>query len=129
MLSLFKKGKLPEDRWEVEDALCQREITSHQADREKLVAKLVKPHYTAEYLADIRAACEWIAEGIEYFDITQKRETYELLELSLRLEVKDGSKAAHTECVLGKRLLTIGKGSTIVNTTLLCGMSCKAIRS
>jgi hypothetical protein len=100
-----------------------------QADREKLVAKLVKAHFTPEYLADVRTACRSISEGIEYFDVAQKRETYELLELSLRLEVKDGSKLAHAHCVLGQKLLMIGKSGTIVSTTQLYGTSCKATRS
>jgi hypothetical protein len=99
----------------VADAECQREIASHQEDREKLVAKLVNPHYTPEYLADVRAACAWIAIGIEHFDDAQKRETYELLELSLVLEIQDGYRVAHAECILGKKLLTIGRAGPIAS--------------
>ena len=115
LLALYQKGKLIEERWEVADAECQQEIASHEEDREKLVAKLVNPHYTPEYLADVRAACARIAIGIEHFDEAQKRETYELLELSLVIEVQDGYRVAHAECILGKKLLMIGRSGSIAS--------------
>jgi hypothetical protein len=68
-------------------------------------------------MKNVRAACGRISEGIEYFDIAEKRETYELLELSLRLEVKDGCKLVHAECILGQKLLTIREPGTIVSTS------------
>lgn len=119
LLTLYKKDKLDEERWEVADAECQREIVSHQEDREKLVAKLVNPHYTPEYLADVRAECGRIAIGIEHFDEAQKRETYELLELSLVLDIQDGYRVAHAECILGKKLLTIGRSGSIASKVRL----------
>jgi len=73
----------------------------------------MKQNYTPEYLADVRAACQQIALGIEHFDETQKREAYELLELSLILAVEDGMKVAHAECIRGKKLLTVGKTGVI----------------
>jgi site-specific DNA recombinase len=118
VLALFKKDRMTEDRWVVEDALCEKEIASHQADREKLAAKLVKTRYTPEYLADLRATCQAISQGYEHFTPEEKRHTYELLDLTVRLAVEDGDKVAHADCVLdAKRLLVnVNKAGAIAST-------------
>jgi hypothetical protein len=108
VLALYKKGKLDEERWEVEDAICQREIASHQADKAQLTARLVRDYYTPEYLTDVKAACEAIAVGFDHFTKEEKRSTYELLDLTAQLAVEDGYKIAHAECVIDAQRLVIG---------------------
>jgi site-specific DNA recombinase len=100
VLTLYKRGKLDEDRWEAEDVACQQEIDGHEKQRAELAAQLVKSHYTPEYLADVKAACASIAMGIEHFNLAERRKTYELLEFHASLAVEDGMKVAYVECVL-----------------------------
>jgi len=83
---------MTEDRWEGEDAICEKEMASHEADRAKLVARLAKTRYTPEYLADLRATCEAISCGYEHFTLLEKRHTYELLDLTARLAIEEGYK-------------------------------------
>ena len=91
-LALFKKDKMTEDRWEVEDAICEIEMASHEADGAKLVARLAKTRYTPEYLADLRATCEAISCGYEHFTLQEKHHTYELLDLTARLAIRKDAR-------------------------------------
>jgi hypothetical protein len=117
VLSLFKKGKLDEERWEVEDNICQQEITSHEADRAKLVAQLAQPRYTPEYFADVRIACATIARGYANFTAEEKRRTYELLDVRVQLAVEDSCKVAHATCVLDIKRLVVKPAGVIENTS------------
>jgi len=105
VLTLYKKGKLDEDRWEVEDAACQGEIDGHEAQRAQLAARLVRSHYTPEYVTDVKAACARIALGLQHFTMAEKRKTYELLEFRGRLAVEAGLKVVYAECVLDAQRL------------------------
>jgi site-specific DNA recombinase len=119
VLDLFKKGKLDEERWEVEDSVCQKEIASHEADRAKLVAQLAQPRYTPEYLADVRLACEMIGRGFANFTAEEKRRTYELLDLRVQLAVEERCKVAHASCVLDVKRLLVKEAGVIGNTSSL----------
>jgi site-specific DNA recombinase len=110
VMLLFKKGKLDEERWEVEDTQCQKEIAEQEAQRAKFLAKLTKSYYSPEYLHDVKAACARIAQGLSHFTREEKREAYDLLNLSARLAIEDGMKVVHAECVLDAKKLTIKSG-------------------
>ncbi len=108
VLTLYKRGKLDEERWAAEDATCQQEIDGHERQRAQRAAQLVKSQYTPEYLADVKAACASIATGIEHFNLAERRKVYELLEFRGNLAVEDGMKVVYAECVLNldtKRLV------------------------
>jgi site-specific DNA recombinase len=110
VMLLFKKGKLDEERWEAEDTQCQREIVEQEAERAKLLARLTKSYYTPEYLRDVKAACAHIAKGLNNFTREEKREAYDLLNLTARFAVEDGLKVVHVECLLDAKKLVIKSG-------------------
>ena len=128
-MALFKKDKMTEDRWEGEDAICEKEMASHEADRAKLVARLAKTRYTPEYLADLRATCEAISCGYEHFTLLEKRHTYELLDLTARLAIEEGCKVVHAECVLDAKRLKVGKVGAIASTLSRPTAAIRSIRT
>jgi site-specific DNA recombinase len=109
LLALYQKSKLSEDRWEVADDLLAKEIADQDRHLAELRAQLARPHYEPKYLDTVKAACARIAAGIEQFDYHQKRETYELLDLTIRLAVEDGYRIAHAECVLDAKRLSVNR--------------------
>ena len=107
VLTLYKKGKLDEERWEAEDAQYTKAIAAHQAERAKYVAQLAKVSYTPAYIADVKATCARIRVGFDAFTSAERREAYELLDLRLQLTVEDGMKVAYAECILDARRLLL----------------------
>jgi hypothetical protein len=106
VLTLYKKGKLDEARWEGEDAAYTRQIAEQQEQKAKLLGKLTKRRAPA-YLADIKEACAVIAEGIDHLTREEKREVYELLCLTATLSVEGEDKVVDADCILDARKLWI----------------------
>ena len=97
LFGAFKKGRLDEDRWYLEDVQYQRELVGYAAERDVLARCLVTVQYTPEYITDVQAACSRMAKGIEYFTRTEQRKTYELLDLQFQVAVEAGMKVAYVE--------------------------------
>lgn len=93
----FKKGRLDEDRWYLEDVQYQRERVGHAAEWDVLVRCLVTAQYTPEYITDVKATCVRITKGIEHFTRTEQRKTYELLDLQIQVAVVANMKVAYVE--------------------------------
>jgi hypothetical protein len=110
VMLLYKKGKLDDERWDVEDKQCQKDIAEQEAERVKLLTKLTKSYYSPEYLRDVKAACARIAQGLPHFTKEEKREAYDLLNLTLRLAIEDGFMVVHAECVLDAKRLIVKSG-------------------
>lgn len=90
VLTLYKKGRLDEERWEAEDAQYTKAIAARQAERAKYVAQLAKVSYTPEYIADVKATCARIRVGFDAFTSAERRDAYELLDLRLQSRLKTG---------------------------------------
>jgi hypothetical protein len=107
VFTLYKKGKLDEQRWEVEDKAYTKQIAEQQEQRVKLSAQVSKPTHSQAYLQDVREACAIIAEGIDNFNREEKREVYELLSLKAVLSIENNDRIINAECVLDARRLII----------------------
>lgn len=111
VLTLYKKGKLDEQRWEAEDSAYTTQIAQQEQQRAKLLSKTVTPLYPPEYLDDIKQACQWITEGMEYFIREEKRKVYELLLLTARIAQEGNEYVLYAECILDARRLSIKGGN------------------
>lgn len=109
VMTLYKKGKLDDDRWELEDAECQAQIDRYEQQRAELVAQLVEQKYTPDYINDVETACARIAHGMDHFTKAEKRETYQMLEVSAELTVEDDMKIAHVECIIDVQRLVVNQ--------------------
>jgi site-specific DNA recombinase len=98
LIELYGRTPLPA----IEESIValEREIAGHEQQQEELTARLVKTHFTPEYITNVKATCARIATGIDYFTSTERAETYDLLEVSAELTVEEGYKIAYAECVL-----------------------------
>lgn len=95
---LYAKNPLPP--LEVEISHLQREIDEHDQERSRIAAQLAGVNYTPEYIADIKEVCARIARGLAVFTAEERRQTYEMLELSIKLTIEDGYQIAYAECMI-----------------------------
>jgi site-specific DNA recombinase len=107
VMTLYKKGKLDEARWEVEDSAYTRQIAEQEEQKVKLLNQLTKPLRSVQQLDDIKHACAIIAKGIDYFTREEKREVYELLCLKAELGVEGEDRTVNAECILDAKKLTL----------------------
>src|SRR6266545_44244 len=98
LIRLYAKNPLPP--LEVEITHLQREIDDHDQERSRIAAQLAGVNYTPEYIADIKEVCARIARGLAVFTAEERRQTYEMLELSIKLTIEDGYQIAYAECVI-----------------------------
>ena len=110
------RGKLDEERWEHEDVQYAHELATYQAERTDLAARLVPTTYSPAYLTEIEATSTRIATGLQHLTREERRKTYELLNLRIRIAVEAGMKIAYAECELDTERLMLGAQRSIANS-------------
>jgi hypothetical protein len=79
-----------------------------EAERAKLIAEQERSPWACRNVERFVAWCEQTARRTEPATPEKKRQTYELVNLQVRLEVKDGMKLAHVTCIVGEQTLEVG---------------------
>ena len=94
-------------------ARLENEIEEHQRDLAELATRLETVTFTPEYVADVKALCSRIAVGLEHFTPAERRETYQLLDVTAELAVEDGQRVAYAKCILSPDAECLSIASTL----------------
>ncbi len=79
-----------------------------EAEHAAITAQQERSPWACRNVERFLAWCEQTARRAEPETPEQHRETYELANLAVRLEVKDGLKLAHVTCMVGEQTLEVG---------------------
>jgi site-specific DNA recombinase len=112
-------AKTPIAALEQEIARFEHEIADHEQERARIAAQLLKVLYTPEDIENVKGVCAQIAKGLACFTLEEKRQTYELLELSIKLTIEEGEQIAYAECVidLNEKRLIVGPSGDIASAS------------
>ncbi len=63
--------------------------------------------HTPEQIQNARQLCTAIRLGLREFDTEERREGYDLLDVTAQITIEDGMKIAYAECMLDARRIPI----------------------
>ena len=93
-------ARTPIDALEENIARLEAEMEEHRRDLADLTDRLEAVSFTPEYIADVKTLCARIRVGLQHFTPAERRETYQLLDVTAKLALEDGQRVAYASCVL-----------------------------
>jgi hypothetical protein len=102
------KRKITEEVFDRESRKIERQLTDLQQRRKELAQKLEQGQHTPEQIQNARQLCTAIRLGLREFETEERREGYDLLDVTAQITIEDGMKVAYADCILDARRLPIG---------------------